>query len=189
MGFSVTNGGDGQLYALIGFIPGALGEYLDSLRQELMPGCPFRSHVTVLPPRMLRGAPGDLSADLGRRLEHTEALEIGIGEIEVFATTSVIYLAIRTGREALDRTHEMLAQGVFACEEPYPFHPHITLAQEFPVDRLEEFLARARVLWGEWKKERRFVLERLSFVRGMDLYNWEHVSEHDLNRSQALRTA
>jgi len=189
MSFSFTNGGDGQLYALIGFIPGPLGDYLDLMRQELIPGCPFRSHVTILPPRKLRGAPGDLSADLARRLEIMEALEISIGEIEVFAATNVIYLAIQTGREALDCAHDLLAQGVFASEEPYPFHPHITLAQEFPAGRLVEFLARARVLWAEWRKERRFVLERLSFVRGLDLSTWEHISEHELNRSQALRTA
>jgi 2'-5' RNA ligase len=189
MGCSATNGADGQFYALIGFIPGALGEYLDTLRQQLVPGCPFRSHVTVLPPRLLRGAPDDLSADLALRLQEAGALDIGIGEIEIFPATNVVYLDVESGGEALNRIHEQLSRGRFESEEPYPFHPHITLAQEFPEAQLEELVARAAFLWKEWKKERRFVLDRLSFVRGMDLSNWEIISEHELNRSQFLKTA
>jgi 2'-5' RNA ligase len=189
MGCSVTNGGEGQLYALIGFIPGALGEYLDSLRQQLVPGCSFRAHVTILPPRLLRGVPEDLSADLARRLQATDALDIGVGEVEIFPSTNVVYVGIEAGREALNRVHNQLARGTFESEEPYPFHPHITLAQEFPAAQLDELVARAAVLWEEWKKERRFILERLSFVRGVDLCTWESISEHELNRSQVLRTA
>jgi 2'-5' RNA ligase len=181
--------GVGQLYSLIGFIPGALGEYLDSLRRQLVPGCPFRSHVTILPPRLLDGAPGELSVDLARRLEGVEALEIGVGGVGVFPATNVVYLEIETGRDALNRTHDQLSRGTFESAEPYPFQPHITLAQEFPVEQLAELKARAALRWKEWKQERRFVLERLSFVRGVDLYSWESVSEHDLNRSQVLKTA
>jgi len=176
MGCTRTNGGDGQFYALIGFIPGALGGYLDALRQQLVPGCPFRSHVTILPPRLLLGAPEDLSADLARRLQKTAALDIGIGEIEIFPATSVVYLGLETGGEALNRLHEQLARDTFA-------------AQEFPAAQLEELVARAAFLWKEWKKERRFVVDRLSFVRGVDLSNWEILSEHELNRSQFLKTA
>jgi hypothetical protein len=189
MGCIRTNGGDGQFYALIGFIPGALGGYLDALRQQLVPGCPFRSHVTILPPRLLLGAPDNLSADLARRLQKTAALDIGIGEIEIFPATNVVYLGLETGGEALNRMHEQLARDTFAADEPYPFHPHITLAQEFPAAQLEELVARAAFLWKEWKKERRFVLDRLSFVRGVDLSNWEILGEHELNRSQFLKTA
>lgn len=189
MGCSRTNGADGQFYALIGFVPGALGEYLDVLRQQLVPGCPFRSHVTILPPRLLRGAPDDLSAELALRLQKIGALEIGIGEIEIFPTTNVVYLEVEAGGEALNRIHDQLARETFAADEPYPFHPHITLAQEFPVAQLEELVARAAFLWKEWKKDRRFVLERLSLVRGMDLSNWDILSEHDLNRSHFLKTA
>lgn len=181
--------GDGQLYSLIGFIPGALGEYLDSLRQQLVSGCPFRSHVTILPPRQLRGEPGELSADLARRLSAVEALEIGIGEVDVFPATNVVYVEVGTGRAALSQVHEQLARGTFESTEAYPFQPHITLAQEFPVEQLGELVARAAALWKEWKHERRFVLERLSFVRGADLYSWESVSEHELNRSRVLKTA
>ena len=188
MGCSATNGGNGQFYALIGFIPGALGEYLDALRQQLVPGCPFRSHVTILPPRLLQGAADDLSADLALTLQETAALDIGIGEIEIFPATNVVYLGIEAGGEALDRMHEQLAGGQFESEEPYRFQPHITLAQEFPAAQLEELVARAAFLWKEWKKERRFVLDRLSLVRGVDLSNWEILSEHELNRSQFRRT-
>jgi len=176
----VTSGGDVQLYALIGFIPGALGEYLNRVRRELVPGCLFRSHVTVLPPRLLRGSPDELSTSLAAKLAGMEALEIGVGKVEVFSSSGVIYLSIESGREELRRIHEHLVHGVFDSSEQYPFHPHITLAQEFPPEQLSELVARAEALWRDYPYERAFSLRQLCFVRGADLANWEHVSHHEL---------
>ena len=184
----MTSGGDVQLYALIGFIPGALGDYLNRVRQELVPGCPFHSHITVLPPRVLRGAPEELSADLAAQLEHTEALEIGIGKVAVFASTNVIYLEVVSGGAELTRIHEQLIHGNFNSAEQYPFHPHITLAQEYPVEQLPALLECAKARWKEWPHGRSFAVKHLSFVCGADLTHWQDISQYELSCSRDLKT-
>jgi len=176
MGCTFTKDEPGQLFALIGFVPDALGEYLNSMRRQLVPGCPFKSHVTLLPPRVLGDSPGQLSRVLSHQLQTIEPLELTLGQVEVFTASGVIYLGIETGGDDLRRIHGVLAQDV-------------TLAQEFPIHPSDELVERARSLWKSWEGERRFMLDRVSFVQGVDLCTWETVSEHGLNRSQRLRTA
>jgi hypothetical protein len=42
-----------NMFALVSYVPGRLGEFLDRLREELVTGCKAHSHVTLLPPRPL----------------------------------------------------------------------------------------------------------------------------------------
>lgn len=189
MGCPLTKDESARLFALIGFVPGALGGYLDRMRQQLVPGCPFKSHVTLLPPRLLSASPGRLSQILSHRLLAIEPFEVSLGEVEVFPATGVVYLGIEEGGEMMRQIHAELAQGEFAFAETYPFHPHVTLAQEFPTPQADELVERARSLWKTWKGQRRFMLDRFSFVQGADLCTWQTVSEHALNRSRHLRTA
>lgn len=189
MGCTLTRTGPGELFALIGFVPDALGGYLNSMRRQLVPGCAFKSHVTLLPPRVLDASPVKLSQILSHRLLSIEPFEITLGQVEVFPASGVIYLAVEDGGDDLRRIHGVLAQDEFACNETYPFHPHLTLAQDFPILQLDEVVERARSLWKTWQGERRFVLEQVSFVQGVDLCNWETVSELGLNHSQRRRTA
>jgi len=188
MGCTPENSEAGQLFALLAFVPGALGVYLNSLRSRLVPGCQFKSHVTLLPPRVLGGSASALSEALASRLESVEPFEVGLGPVEVFPATGVIYLGLRTGGDALRQLHAVLAQGEFAYEEPYEFHPHVTLAQDFPLPQSEDLVRSARSLWEEWRGDRSFMLDRVSFVQGADLSTWETVSEHELTRSRRPRT-
>lgn len=189
MGCTLTKVGPGQLFALIGFVPGALGNYLNHMRGQLVPACPFNSHVTLLPPRVLNGSAGDLSRILRHRLKAVEPFEVSLGNVEVFPSTGVIYLGIKSGGDVLRKIHKMLSQDEFAYNETYPYHPHLTLAQDFSVLRIDEMAQRAESLWESWQGARNFVVDNLSFVQGVDLCTWETVSEHDLNRSQCLKTA
>jgi 2'-5' RNA ligase len=189
MGCTLTKVESGQLFSLIGFVPDALGEYLNSMRRQLVPGCPFKSHVTLLPPRVLGDSPARLSRILSHRLLTIEPFEISLGRVQVFPSTGVIHLGIENGGDDLRRIHGVLAQDEFAGDEAYPFHPHLTLAQDFPMPQLDEMVERARSLWKSWEGERGFILDQVSFVQGVDLGTWETVSEHELNHPQRLRTA
>jgi 2'-5' RNA ligase len=185
--YTLTKVEFGQLFALIGFVPGALGDYLNLLRQQLVPGCPHKSHVSLLPPRTLGGTPSHLSGILRRRLLSIQPCRVGLGEVEVFPATGVIYLGIESGGDDLRRIHGLLSQDEFDFDETYPFHPHITLAQDFPLAQSDELAERACSLWKTWDGERSFLLDRVSFVRGVDLNDWETVSKHDLNHTSRLR--
>ena len=180
-GLSLINLESGQLFALIGFVPGALGDYLNNMRQQLVPGSPHKSHITVLPPRLLGGSPGHLSGILCHRLHSVQPCRVGLGEVEIFSTTGVVYLGIESGGDDLRRIHDFLGQHEMACDETYPFHPHVTLAQDIPLLQSDGLAERASSLWKTWKGERSFLLERVSFVRGVSLSDWETLSEFDLN--------
>jgi 2'-5' RNA ligase len=188
MGFTLTRLEAGRPFALIGFVPGALGEYLNLMRRQLVPGCTFKSHVTLLPPQVLSESAADLSKSLHYKLLAVQALEIGLGEVEAFPATGVVFLGIAAGRSVLEQVHGLLAQDKFSGEEAFPFHPHVTLAQDFAPLQPAGLMEHARSLWKSWKGERNFVLDRVSFVRGVDPGAWETVSEHDLSRARLPRT-
>ena len=40
-------------YALVSYVPGRLGAYLDRMRRELVSSCCAQSHITILPPRTI----------------------------------------------------------------------------------------------------------------------------------------
>ena len=40
-------------FALVSYVPDPLAAFLDQLRQELVPRCFLRAHISVLPPRSL----------------------------------------------------------------------------------------------------------------------------------------
>ena len=44
-------------FALVSYIPEPLAGFLDRLRQELVPNCFLRAHVTILPPRPICSSP------------------------------------------------------------------------------------------------------------------------------------
>lgn len=187
MGCTLTKVEARQLFALLGFVPGKLGEYLNDLRRQLVPASPLKSHITLLPPRVLGGSASELSRILRRRLVSIEPFEVGLGQVEVFPATGVVYLGIESGSAELRETHAALAEAEFAFDEIYPFHPHVTLAQDFPMVQSGEVAERARLLWNSWPGERSFVLDHVSFVQGVDLCTWETVSEHALNHSRRLK--
>lgn len=189
MGCTLTKPEGGRLFALIGFVPGPLGQYLNSVRQQLVPGCAFKSHVTLLPPRVLSASPDALSEGLRRKLLAVHSFEIGLGEVETFPASGVVFLGVKKGRSVLNQVHELLARDELAGEEVYPFHPHVTLAQDFPPTESDELVKFARSLWKSWKGERSFVLDHVSFVHGTDPGDWEIVTEYDLSRARPPRTA
>ena len=175
-------------YALVDYLPAPLGEYLDDLRADLVPGCRLQSHVTVLPPRELTAPEESLVWALERGLRREYTFDISIGNVEVFESTNVIYLDLVEGRDEIERLHRALSQGLFAYQEPFPFHPHITLAQQISDQELPGKLALARRKWAEYPHARRFTLDHLTFVRNVDPSHWRMLSEHPLLEASLLKT-
>ena len=190
MSCSLNGYGATTQFALVGFIPEPLGSFLTDLRTELVSGCRLRSHVTVLPPRYLSSPVGALVSDLRVDTKHIHAFEIELGEIQIFPVTNVIYLSLKSGKEHIEAMHARLSRNLFAYQEPYPFHPHVTLAQEVPQEYVADVYARACQRWMDWGRSRKFKVDSLVFVRNVNMMGWENLSEHALaNGAMALRTA
>jgi hypothetical protein len=170
------NGGGRTLsqFALVSYIPGPLGAFLDRLRLELTPQCNPHAHVTVLPPRPI-ACECDLKALTGTlEQEGRIALpfEVVLGDIEIFPGTNVIYLSLARGESELRAMHEHLNMGSLKFECPFPYHPHITVAQELTAQQAEELAIVARKRWREYDGPRRFPVEWLSFVQNVAPGMW-----------------
>ena len=50
----------------------------------------------------------------------------------MFEQTSVVFCEIGRGREELFELHEAMNIGGLYFDEPFEYHPHVTLAQGFP---------------------------------------------------------
>jgi 2'-5' RNA ligase len=159
-------------FALVTYIPGLLGEFLDQLRRELVPTCLPRAHVTILPPRPV-SAPTDAAIEqLNEWIAAVPPFEIETLQVEIFDCTSVIYIGLGGGRERIKRIHDQLNAGVLAFAEPFPYHPHITLAQELAPEQVAHAREDAKKRWAEFKGPRTFAAETITFVQNMSDNRW-----------------
>lgn len=165
-----------DLYALVTYLPNPLGAYLNSLRRELVPDCHLRAHVTVLPPRNLASREAGWRF-LQREIADFSPIEIELGDIEVFPVTSVIYLSIKRGRRELIALHDHLSHYDLAFNEPFEFHPHITLAQGLTGDELAAGVEHARRRWKAFKSSRSFTLDSMTFVHSSVRNEWMDLGE------------
>jgi len=173
MGF-VSDGGpsrccaDGEglnVFAVVVYIPSPLGGFLDELRRELVPQYNPHAHVSVLPPRPLT-VDWRTASDQARTLtEGWAPFDVELTTVGVFPLTDVIYLEIGAGAKELYELHAAMNTSAMAFAEPYPYHPHITLAQELPQDRVGELTDLARRRWAEFSGSRIFRAERAVFVQ------------------------
>jgi len=159
-------------YALVSYIQDPLGSFLDRLRLRLTPECRPHAHVTILPPRPLRDSEERAEAGIRDISAQFQSFEVKLGSVEIFETTEVIYIELDRGARELRRIHQLLNAGAAHFDEPYTFHPHITLAQSLPHERVAETLGLARQLWSEWKGNVVFPLEELCFVQNTEQNVW-----------------
>ncbi|MGI8746631.1 MAG: 2'-5' RNA ligase family protein [Bryobacteraceae bacterium] len=174
-----------NLFAFVSYIPDPLAEFLNRLRQELVPNCFLRAHVTILPPRPIVGSSEEARACLGSLVSNFEPFEIELGRVEVFPVTDVIHIALRSGEAHLRKMHAAMDTGCLQFNEPFQYHPHITLAQNLKPDELDELIRVARQRWVEFKHPRSFLVEKLTFVQGTRWKEWVDLGEYPLPPNRA----
>jgi len=164
------------------YIPGPLGQFLDDLRRELVPGCNPRAHVSVLPPRTAT-VKWQAASEQARRLTEAWApFEIQLGEIAIFPVTDVIYIELGAGADELRRMHKAMNSDSLEAVEPFSYHPHITVAQELPHARVEEVHDLAQRRWQEFRGERGFRAEHAVFVQNTRDNCWIDLAGYALGK-------
>jgi 2'-5' RNA ligase len=175
-------------YALVAYLPDPLRKFLDSLRRELVPGCAPHAHVTILPPRPLSDTPAAAIEAVRSRLPEFSPFEVKIAEVEVFAESDVVYLGIGAGHQNLVQMHGALDVGPLRyAEPPYPYHPHITLAQDLTHEQSIELFALARRRWSEFPHSRTFPVESLVFVQNTARTLWVDLARFQLAPTPSVR--
>jgi 2'-5' RNA ligase len=175
-----------NIFALVIYIPGPLGTFLDDLRRELVPHYNPHSHVSVLPPRPLAVEWQTASAQARNLSAGWTPFDVELTTIEVFPVTDVIYIEVGAGTAELRRMHAAMNQTDLGFDEPFVYHPHITLAQEIPHDRVGEVRALAQRRWDEFQGSKVFRADRATFVQNTLTNCWIDLDEYSLG-TVALR--
>jgi 2'-5' RNA ligase len=176
-----TNGAERiNLFALVVYIPDPLAKFLDDLRKELAPGCLPRAHVTILPPRSIAVGVGVATETARAVVSGFAPFDIVPAEVEIFRATNVIYIGIKEGEGELREIYRALHKGPLACAEPFPYHPHITLAQGLTPDQVQPLYQLARKRWAAFPASRRIRAERTCFVQSRADAAWLDLAEFRL---------
>ncbi len=166
MGCSGNGGGSPiNSFALVSYLPDPLAGYLDHLRTELVTECHARAHVTVLPPRPLGCLPEDAWREIQDALRDFQPLRVELGQVDVFPQTQVVYVSLKMGHSALKRLHDVLNAGCVAFEEPFEYHPHITVGQDLKPEKVAAAVELASRRWREFPGARWFEVDKLTLVQ------------------------
>ncbi len=177
---SCSDGGGRTInqFAVVSYLPSPLAQFLDDLRLRLTPGCNPHAHVTVLPPRPLDCATNLSEAirELGIQSADFKPFEVRLGAIKIFPVSNVIFAELASGTEELHRLHMRLNSGLVEYVCPFPYHPHITVAQDIPVDEVRQTADQAQAAWEEYSGPRSFVVDDMSFVQNVARNLWVDIA-------------
>jgi len=169
---SVPAGGGLNIFALVIYIPDPLGRFLDDLRRELVPYYNPHAHVSVLPPRPVAVDCRTASERVRTLLEGWTPFQVELTALGVFPVTEVLYLEVGAGAEELHRMHDAMIGDPLDFHEPFPYQPHVTLAQEVPHESVPALRDLAAARWSEYRGPRAFRAERAVLVRNTSDNLW-----------------
>lgn len=173
-------------YAVVSYIPGALGEFITRLREELVVGCVARSHVTILPPRALFAPQEELEAAVARHSAEYPPFLITLPRLEVFRQTSVIFIELGAGHAQLLQMHDTFSVEPLKADEPFEYHPHITLAQGIEAEDVDSIFELASRRWQESAPSNSALIENLTFVQNTVQNRWIDLVECELKGAIAV---
>ena len=178
-------------YALVAYVKNPVAEFVENLRRELHPDLPhLAAHVTLLPPRVLRGTEGAALQLLEKVCALNEPFEVSLGEMETFLPdTPTVYIRVTHGARRMCDLHSDLNTQVLAFEEEWPYVPHLTIVKMATQLPAKHAFCVASERWLRYSGERRILLERLTFVREEEPDRWVDLAPVTLGRTLVSRQA
>jgi 2'-5' RNA ligase len=175
-----------NVFALVIYVPEPLGTFLDEMRRALVPGCNPHAHVSVLPPRPLAGDWQMAREQVRTLAEAWTPFDITLSGIAIFPVTNVIYIELGQGAAEMYGLHSLMNTDALRFDEPFEYHPHITLAQEVPTGSVTEIHRRAREMWDAFTGPKTFRAERAAFVQNTLGNCWIDLAEYSLGATGDL---
>jgi 2'-5' RNA ligase len=154
-----------NIFALVIYVPPPLGSFLDDLRRELVPHDNPHAHVSVLPPRPVAVDWQEAAGHVRSLASGWQPFEVELTGVQMFPVTNVIYIGVGAGAAELNRMHVATNSGSLAFDEPFIYHPHVTLAQDIPGAEVRGVLEIAVRRWKEFTGPRRFRVDRAVLVQ------------------------
>jgi len=154
-------------YALVAYVRGPAGEFVENLRRELHPDLPhLAAHLTILPPRPLQDSETSALQVLERICSAEEPFEVHLGGVETFVpVTPTVYIRVDGASSRMCELHRRLNTQALAFHEEWPYIPHLTIVKMSAEQPARNAFETARQRWTQYAGTRRILLERLTFVR------------------------
>lgn len=176
-------------YALVAYVRNAVGDFVQTLRQELHPDLPhLPAHLTILPPRHLQGSELSALETLEDICSQVEPFEIVLGEAETFVpVTPTVFIRVAHAAYRMRELHDRLNTGVLQAAEEWPYMPHLTIVKLSSEELAQQAYVTARDRWAEFRGTRRIPLSELTFVREEECDRWIDLAGVPLGRSLVNR--
>jgi 2'-5' RNA ligase len=165
-------------YAVIAYLPGALGRFVDELRKRLNPNyASWLAHVTWLTPRPLSLPPPEIVALLRGHCAHKEPFDVAIGGVSTFwPANGVVYLEFSSGAEQLRELHHSANTGPLSHAEPFPYVPHVTIAQDLDEAATRRAFDEASQEWRRYQGPASFRIESFFLVQQVSKTRWRNLA-------------
>jgi 2'-5' RNA ligase len=174
------------LYAVVSYVTGELGKFVDELRAQFAPAhAHLRAHLTLLPPRPLLGPVEQASHSLHEHCRQLKPLEVSFGNVRVFMPISpTVYLSIEKGADDVRAMHDALNTREFLCYEALPYVPHLTVAAMQSDEEAERAASTVRRRWAQYRGARSAKLTELTFAVDPELGNrWDDLISFPLQKT------
>jgi 2'-5' RNA ligase len=161
-------------YALVAYVKDRVGQFVESLRRELHPALPhLPAHVTLLPPRFLQGSESGAIALMRELCKEIEPFEVSLGEVETFIpVTPTVFIRVAHAAYRIRELHDRLNINGLACQEQWPYMPHLTIVKMSGEEKAQHAYRVARARWAEFSDSRSIPIRDLVFVRETDQNQW-----------------
>ncbi len=171
-------------YALVAYIRNALGEFVENLRSELHPPhSHLPAHITVLPPRCLRGSEQQAREQVELVCQSANPFVIEMGEVETFMPiTPTIFIRVAHAAYRMRELHDQMNRASLWAEESWPYMPHLTIAKLDTMEAAQQAENIARERWRTFDGSRRVEIEELTFVREAADERWTDLAPIPLGK-------
>jgi 2'-5' RNA ligase len=155
-------------YAVVAYVHSPVGIFVEELRRELHPAHTHAdAHLTILPPRPLRGSHQEALELLAEVGQSAAPFEVAMSGVETFApVTPTVFLRVAQGAYRMRELREKLNRGPLQFDEPWPYMPHLTIAKLDTFDEAKRVLEVARQRWESYSGPRTATIDSLTLVKG-----------------------
>src|SRR5579863_2461722 len=159
---------NGLVYAVVAYVRSPVGIFVEELRRDLHPAHTHAdAHITILPPRPLRGTELQASELLTEGCQTALSFDVDMGDVETFVPiTPTVFLRVARGAYRMRELHDKLNQGVLEFDEPWPYMPHLTIVKMDSVEQARKVLGTARRRWRDYQQTRTVRVDSLTLVKG-----------------------
>ncbi len=161
-------------YAVVAYVKDSVGHFVEELRRELHPDhTHLAAHVTVLPPRALKGPEADAIEALQQHASEVGAFQIAMGTVETFSpVTPTVFIRVERSAHRFRDLHDKLNQGALYCAEEWPYMPHLTIVKMPELIGTDAALQAARSRWAAFEGLKSAAVNEITFVREGQDHQW-----------------